>query len=62
MIPQNDIRADGAPPTFNVLDQIDLIVSQAREGRRTETAALRAIGQLVRRHVSPVDTYQKPWG
>lgn len=45
-----------------LLDRIAGLVDEARQGLRTEKAALEAIAWLVRGSVAPAETYQKPWG
>lgn len=54
--------ASEQPQLTGALDAIQSLLDDARQGRRTEEATLRAIAQVIRRSPAPGEVYQKPLG
>jgi len=54
--------ASEQPHPAGALNAIQSLLDDARQGRRTEEATLRAIAQVIRRSPYPGEVYQKPLG
>jgi hypothetical protein len=54
--------ASEQPHPTRALNAIQSLLDDARQGRRTEAATLRAISQVIRRSPNPGEVYQKPLG